>query len=671
MSGDADIAHHAAYQVHRRVWRAALLRRAGLWTVGAVPWLALRNAPGLLAWSAFCAWDGLRLQRQVAHGWTAWIDEAVPEMEDSSVLLLADPEGQAPIARLQRKRLIERLQASLDGPRLRAIARAHVGLGWPWLGADLVLAALAWATLVQHPHPPSTVPAAPAPAHRVSAALVPAELVLKLTPPAYTGVAASVSTPRDLQAPEQTVVQWCLRTPSDTPERIELSDGQTLQAGKACARWTAAESMFWRWRGKRYTVKVVPDQPPEITVTQPGEMTHDLARDAQSARIAVSVRDDYRIQQATMHLTLARGSGENIKFSDRELPLPSSNDPRKRDWAKDWTLVDLGMQPGDELYFFIRASDNAGKPHIVQSATYTLRLPAPPSDKDEDSAALPMMVKPESLRSQRQIIIDTEQLVADMRNKKLPEPEVRERSERIADDEAVLRRRYGQFLGEESTLFGKDDDHDEHAHGKDKDDVLHQFGHAHDQPENATLFDDATKKVLRRALTAMWDAEKSLRAIVPKTALPPENTALVAIKELQQSERIYLHKTSSEIPAIKEDKRLSGDMAGSASFKRAQADASDPVPASLRALVQALGTDGPLPALWTRSAHDWMRERVKDDAQRLNAQRAIQDVADGCLACRPVLRAWLRGGVDNAPVLLQAQPAVETPFARALAGGQG
>jgi hypothetical protein len=670
MPGDADLAHQVAHQLARRVLRAAQLRRAGLWAAGAVPWLVLRNAPGLLAWSAFCAWDGLRLQRQVAHGWAAWIDDAVPEMEDSSALLLADPETLAPVARLQRKRLVERLQASLDRPRLRAIVRAHVTLGWPWLAADVVLAGLAWFTAMQHPHVAQAAAAAHPPARKAAATQAPAELIVKLAPPAYTGVAASTSNPRDLQAPEQTVVEWCLRTPSGSAERIELSDGQALQAGKDCARWTATESMFWRWRGNRYTLKVIPDQPPEITITQPNEMTHDLARDAASAKIAVSVRDDYRIQQATMHLTLARGSGENIKFSDRELPLPASTDPRKRDWAKDWSLAELGMQPGDELYFFIRAADNATKPHTVQSATYTLRLPAPPSDKDEDSAALPMMVKPESLRSQRQIIIDTEQLVADMRNKKLPGPEVRERSERIADDEAVLRRRYGQFLGEESTLFGKDDDHDDHGHGgKDKDDVLHQFGHAHDQPENATLFDDATKKVLRRALAAMWDAEKSLRAIQPKTALPPENTALVAIKELQQSERIYLHKTSSEIPAIKEDKRLSGDMAGSASFKRAQGDANDPVPADLRALVQALGTDGPLPALWTRTAHDWVRDRVKDDEQRLNAQRAIQDVADGCLACRPVLRAWLRGGVDDAPVLLQARPTVATPLTRALAGG--
>jgi len=657
MSADADIA--------RRLWRAALLRRAGLWAAGSLPWLALRSAPGLLAWSAFCAWDGLRLQRQVMIGWTAWVDDAVPEMEDSAILLA---QAGTPVARLQRERLLARIAASLDPARVRAIVRGRVPAGLPWLGANLALAGLAWgAALLPGGAHPAIARAAGAPAAK--AAIARSELLIKLAPPGYTGVAASNAAPRDLQVPEQTVVEWCLKDASGASETIELSDGQVLKAGQACARWTADESVFWRWRGTRYTLKVEPDAPPEITVTQPNEMTKDLARDAREATIAIAVRDDYRIQRATLHLTLARGSGENIRFSDREMPLPASIDPRRRDWAKNWTLSELGMEPGDELYFFIRAADNASKPHTVQSPTYTLRLPAPPSADEEENTALPMLVKPESLRSQRQVIIDTEQLLSDMRSKKMSEAETRERSESIASDQAALRRRYGQFLGEESTLFGGDEHDDDHAKPGEKKDVLHEFGHAHDQAENATLFDDATKKVLRRALSAMWDAEKALRAIQPKTALPPENTALVAIKELQQSERIYLHKTAFAPPAIKEDKRMSGDMAGAASVRREQDKAADVVPAELRELVQALATDGPLPALWTRTAHDWVRERIAVDEQRLAAQRAIQDVADGCAACRPVLRAWLRGGVAEAPVLLQAQPAADTPFARALRGG--
>jgi hypothetical protein len=85
----------------------------------------------------------------------------------------------------------------------------------------------------------------------------------------------------------------------------------------------------------------------------------------------------------------------------------------------------------------------------------------------------------------------------------------------------------------------------------------------------------------------------------------------------------------------------------------------------VRELVQSLAQDGALPALWSRTAHDWVRERIGNDEQRLAAQRAIQDVADGCVPCRASLRAWLRGAMAQAPVLLQAKPVAATPFTRA------
>ena len=651
-----------------KLWRAALLRRAGLWALGAVPWLVLRSGPGLLAWSAFCAWDGLRLKQRVEREWTRWLDGAVPEMEDSSVLLV---QAESPVAQLQQRRLLERVHASLTAPRVRAIVRERVRPGLSWLAANLALAALAWgASLLPHGAP---APAAAQPgAKAVKTSAAAAELTVRLTPPRYTGVDASSSAPRDLQAPEQTVVEWCLKNPAGAVETIELSDGQQLQAGSACARWTATESIFWRWRGARYTLKVLPDAAPEIVVSQPNEIIKELARDSTQAAMSISVRDDYQVKQATLHLTLARGSGENIRFSDRELPIPAGRDPRRRDWARNWTVTELGMEPGDELYFFVRAIDNAAKPHSVQSPTYTLRLPAPPSDDEQDVSALPVMVKPESLRSQRQIIIDTEQLIADMRAKKMDAATVRERSEGIAADQGALRRRYGQFLGEESSLFADgDEDHSEgdgHDHGAEKgstSDILHTYGHAHDEAENATLYDEDTKKVLRRALSAMWDAEKALRALNPKVALPPEHKALEAIKELQQAERVYLHKTAFVPPPIKEEKRMTGEMDGAGSYRRAQGGEEERVPEDVRLLVQALSNDGPLPALWTRSAHDWVRTHIKDDEQRLAAQGAIQDVLDGRAASRPVLRAWLRAGAGQGKVLLQAQSRVETPFVKA------
>jgi hypothetical protein len=395
-------------------------------------------------------------------------------------------------------------------------------------------------------------------------------------------------------------------------------------------------------------------------------------------QLSVSARDDYAVVRASLHMTLARGSGENIRFSDREVPLPQSSDPHVRNWQKQWTMAELGMEPGDELYFFVRATDNAPNPHTTQSPTYTLRLPGPAAESLE-STALPSMVKPENLRSQRQIIIDTEQLVADLKaNPNMAAATLRNRSETIAGDQAKLRLRYGQFLGEESSLFGDEHEHeDEHGGGGraarpgSEAGIMAQFGHAHDQEDNATIFDPKTKAVLKRALSAMWDAEKSLRAIEPRPALPPEYKALDAIKELQQAERVYLHRTAFVPPALKEEKRMSGDMVGAMSYKREQGAASDSVPAEVRELIQALAGEGALPALWSKTARDIIAAHITDQDQKLAAQRAVQDVADGCAACRGELRAWLRGTLTDAAVLLQARSATDTAFRKAFGGARG
>ena len=628
-----------------------------MWVGAVLPWCLLLSAPGVLASVCFAVWDGVRLHRRVAANWARWLDGALPAFEDSSALLAG---AASPIGQLQRQRLLTRL----NGRDVAALAATRVRGSYHWIVVSMLAAASAWAfgmrahVLIQPP------PAAPAIAEK-------SRVVVRVTPPAYTTVAAFDASPRDLVVPEHSDVRWCTGDGRADAAPIELSDGQQLDLTAGCARAIATGSLFWRWRGARYNLRVTPDQPPHISVLSPADMVQQLAAGAGSAAIALSVRDDYMVRRATLHLTLARGSGDNIRFSDREVPLPASNDPRARNWSKRWTLAELGMEPGDELYFFVRASDNAEPPHNTQSPTYTLRLAGPESVADEASA-LPMLVRPENLRSQRQVIIDTEQLVADIKAQPhLAVATVRSRSEAIAADQAQLRRRYGQFLGEESSLFGADEHHGEGEQDGEKDggkhDAIARFGHAHDQAENATLFDETTKTVLRRALAAMWDAEKALRAITPAPALAPELKALDAIKQLQQADRIYLHKTAFAPPPIKETLRMSGDVAGAKSYRREQGAPGEAAPPQVRELLRALGGDASLPSLWSRTAHDWIGARIASDEQRLEAQRAVQDVADGCVACRPVLRAWLRGAIlaPEAPVLLQAAPSATTPFVRA------
>jgi len=681
-------ADHLA-SVRQRMLQALIRRRIASWLVPLLPAAALAaailagsfgtaktltlTAPFALAAAAmlWAAIDFAFWRQRVEEQLPSWLNDAVPELEDSSAMLAAAPN--TPLGNLQRNRLLARIEQAIDDKRLRGIANQKARFNAIPLALAVVAAAAAWAYAAAH-SPQYAPPTGAGPA--AQAAIAAAGISLHAEPLPYTGVKPSEGAPRDLQIPQHSKVRWCA---VNADAIIELGDGQNLQAlAGRCAEWTASDSIFWRSRhnaSQRYTIRVTPDQAPQVAIAAPNESVSVLKPDAQSAQVNVSVSDDYAVVKATLHMTLARGSGENIRFTDKEAPLPASSDPRKRNWNKQWMLKELGMEPGDELYFFVRASDNAPIPHISQSPTYTLRLPGQQGEALE-STALPSMVKPENLRSQRQIIIDTEQLVAD--SPRLGTAELRARSEKIAGDQAKLRLRYGQFLGEESSLFGDEEhgDGDGHEHGGagtqgpggfGTGNIAAQFGHAHDQEGNATIFDPATKEVLRRALRAMWDAEKQLRAIAPKPALPPEYKALGAIKELQQAERVYLHRTAFVPPAIKEEKRMSGEMTGAASYRRAQGTANEFVPADVRELVQALGGDGALPSLWSKAAREAVA-RIKDEEQRLSAQAAVQDVADGCQPCRAQLRAWLRATVQQPAVLLQARPQAQTRFGQVLQG---
>jgi hypothetical protein len=633
-----------------------------------LPWLLLHSVWGVLLCLVALGLELFFVRKTVFAKWMNWLNDAYPDLEDSSQLLVR---ADGVIAQLQLNRMLSRLAQKLDVQALRALVKQRLSYPKYLLLLSYVLAALLYFLPFSAVKPVSNI------SSLKTAVLNQAgrSLHLRVKPPAYTHNAAFESESKDLLVPEHSQITWC---ESSTDGKhlgalIRLSNGQEIPFAtteiqtEVCINWQASETVFWTWSGDakqtRMTIKVQADEAPQVKITAPTEMLQVLNADMKNFPMAISVQDDYQVTAASLHLTLARGSGENIRFSDKEMQLPKSSDPKQRHWEKRWTLTELGMEPGDELYFFVRATDNAEPtPHITTSPTYTVRLPALEAQQ-QDVSVLPVLVKPESLRSQRQIIIDTEQLLSDAKaTPKLSEALFRARSEKIANDQATLRRRYGRFLGEESSLFG--DEHEEHeGNGTERSagqeykaaDMTAAFSHSHDQEENATLFDEATKKILRRALVAMWDAEKQLRAITPKLALPPEHIALDAIKQLQQADRIYLHKAAFTPPAIKEEKRLTGDVLDVKDIRAKQAAFESSVPQEIQELVRDLGNANALPALWAKTARRWIAAQIKNDEQRLAAQASVQDVLDGCVRCRANLRAWLRQGVETQSLLLQAK----------------
>lgn len=640
--------------LHRRLLDAALT--ALPLALAAVALAALRfGAAAALAVAVGCiaaflgfAW---RTLRALDERWLVRrLDAALPELEDSADLLLADPAALADLARLQQARVATRFAA------------ARVELRPPWhrrrMFASLLVASAALLALAPQrgPAPVGQGVASPQSAPASTAELAGVEVEVR--PPAYTGLPARSETALDLEAPEGAALRFRLRFRPE-PARVALAfhDGARLELRPQGGRWEGdyrlARSTLYRLEvdGASFAadpglhrLDARPDRAPEIRVLRPEHTLTLLAEGQASWDLAFEVTDDYGVAAAELALVHAQGTGEAVRFNEEVLPLAGEalDGPRRMRYATSLALARFRLEPGDELVARLRVRDGREpEPNLSRSASYILRWPAPQA---AETGALEGVVErnlPAYFRSQRQIIIDSEALIAG--EPTLAPERFLARSDALGVDQKALRLRYGQFLGEEDEAGGighAEDEHDEapQAFGT-AGDVTAEYGHVHDSAEAATLFDPATKATLREALDAMWQAELELRQGAPARALPHEYRALEAIKTVQQATRIYLARVGLELPPLDEGRRLGGKREGLTDrpdYPGAPAAPADP----LAALWQALGE----PA----SAPDWAAaERalaaLPDEAATLDLVAALDAARrdPACVACRERLRALL------------------------------
>ena len=348
-----------------------------------------------------------------------------------------------------------------------------------------------------------------------------------------------------------------------------------------------------------YRLEAQPDLAPKIEPASKELYTYHFLKDPQKLTIAAKISDDFLVSKAFIVATVARGSGESVKFREVQLPLGPANF-REATLTKTLDLNALKFAPGDELYYYWAAFDNRQpEPNFTKSDTYFVVYKDTTTVEDGELATMAVNIMPEYFRSQRQIIIDTEKLIAG--RKRMAAQAFKSQSNEIGFDQKVLRLRYGQFLGEEFENSigggghaepaddhddplsgfrhdhdsGKGDDHElehkeeHHDHGgsapsADKDPIaalMEQYVHAHDNAETNTFHEQSTRSLLKMALEQMWQSELHLRLYEPEKALPFEQKALEYLKLSQQKARSYVKKTGFDPPAIKEKEvRLTGEL---------------------------------------------------------------------------------------------------------------
>lgn len=458
---------------------------------------------------------------------------------------------------------------------------------------------------------------------------------LRIQPPAYTRLPVMNSSNLNVAAVVGSALTWRVQFSDHRQLSIRLvgSRGQELAFRQTGDGFTYQDRLihsglyaikaYWRRDGKRdsivyqsdfYQLDAKPDLAPKIEPTSKELYRFHYLKDPKTLTVAAKISDDFSVSQAFIVATVARGSGENVKFREIKLPFNQRNFTEAT-LTKTLDLNTLQFAPGDELYYYWAAFDNRQpEPNFTKSDTYFVVYKDTTQVEESELATMAVNIMPEYFRSQRQIIIDTEKLIAG-RKKGGPKWKAthafKSQSNEIGFDQKALRLRYGQFLGEEfeksigggnamptegavvagmttinaymhkhdegegehtpasAQAHSDDDGHDHgHSHGGGADEakdplaaLMEQYVHAHDDAETNTFHEQSTRSLLKMALENMWQSELHLRLYEPEKALPFEQEALKYLKLSQQKARSYVKKTGFDPPQTKEkETRLTGEL---------------------------------------------------------------------------------------------------------------
>jgi len=536
------------------------------------PWLFALAFPVVLAILLFSKPIWKTTDRDVSR----FVNNQYPELEESADLLLQNQDELSILQQLQRNK-IEHILTRLPQPKEPA-KKLYLGLATllaPLLisfGITKIPQAKKNGLSIQESKTsvPDIKENIPAEISDFSATII---------PPAYTGKGERKQKQFTIAAETGAKINWKIETNIGIKKlKIIFNDNEivSLKALNAShTQWTYGKIInkpgFYQLDldGKKsdlYQIEIIPDLPVTIKITQPKQHTTIDIGQPQKINLNVSLTDDYGINDSYISATMASGKGEGVSFTEKKLSFNTSFDNKKNlTLSKLIDLKSLGMKPGDELYFFIKAMDNHGQ--SSRSDVYFVSIVDTAELMSLAGMTNGVNLVPEYFRSERQIIIDTEKLLKEQST--LPPATFKTRSNDLGIDQKLLRLRYGQFLGEENEteIGGDHDEHDEHAEHKDEGEkfgdvtgIMDKYAHKHDIAEDATFFEPEMKAQLKAVLTEMWNAELRLRTYKPQEALPYEYKALRLLKDLQQKSRAYVAKTTVKTAALKPEKRLTGEL---------------------------------------------------------------------------------------------------------------
>ncbi|MEO7353729.1 MAG: DUF4175 family protein [Gemmatimonadales bacterium] len=577
-------------------------------------------------------------------------NRAIPSLEESAALLNRDPSTLSALEHLQHARAATAWSVQKRVPSLPL----------PSAVSALMLAATALLLGVLIPAIPRRVSNGASSSTYSPSAVTTAigQVQLHWAPPAYTGGASRDAETLEASVESGSMVTWRIAAPGATAVRVVTAAGDTLttmhdptgpwtgssDVGKGWVWHVEARSVAGQWiRGEEHLLRVIPDREPVVAILAPEGRVELEWREPHVVVVRAVARDDYGLAQLRLAATVAKGRGEGVKFKENFLPVEIESRVGRSELVASRIvhLDSLGIEPGDEVFLAFEATDNrAPSPQRARSETIFLSLRDTLEANTATLNGLAMKVEPAYFRSQRQIILDTEALLSDVRAGKVADGGFA-RALEIGMDQHLLRLRYGAMVGEETNeKVEPDQDFTER--------------HEHDMADNTTLLSPTVKALLKTALAAMWDAERELRTGKPKPALPAEYRALAALEETRRAERAYVKRIGFEPKPVDVVRtRLSRKAERLAPLDRSDSGTTAVTEPLLRDALAALEAPATISAKGSfDAAARRLAERALDSepARHLETLRALRRLIDGnCTSCREVARRGLLAALPPAP----------------------
>ncbi|MEO7714154.1 MAG: hypothetical protein ABIV10_14655 [Gemmatimonadaceae bacterium] len=502
-----------------------------------------------------------------------------------------------------------------------------------------------------------------------------ARVRLRIEPPAYAG--RRITEIDDPSGADALVGSTIIVTGEGPGRMVRMSvDSTDMPVVSRGDRWSARVAMPSRAalirlrapssRERLIVLAPLTDAAPVVTLILPAQDTVVRAA-VGTMTLRAAVRDDIGLRDATFEIIVSSGQEENFTFRTMTLARTQLAGAAEHTLDLRLSLDSLALKPGDVLQMRAVARDRntVTGPGVGSSETRALRVSRASEYDSVAVDAAPPGEPDAQVLSQRMLIMLTEAL--DTRRPRLARPTLIAEAQRIAADQARLRKRVGDIvfqrvggepLSEESSIqapIGKVTPEELLARAQEA--TKGTAGEVMDIEGDETPILSVSKPLLE-AFNAMWDAGRALEQGDTRQAIPPMRRALAAIERARQAERIYLRGRPSAVVVDVARARLAGKDKGTSSLREARAIvdpverrraerfaratlllAHDPAAAADTLLVMRVAALGEAPAL----------AAVLDDA--------VRSLRSG--EPRAILSAWarVRRALDGAPVTRSSIPA--------------